>query len=166
MYAKIINGQVAQFPYTTAELRRDNPSTSFPQNITDELLAAYDVYKVVHAEPPEFNETTQKIIDGEFPVFAGGVWTIPRSVAEKSELEIAIEYKNLAAAMRNKRNELLAECDWTQGKDVPNTVSDFWGAYRQALRDVPLQVGFPHSVVWPKKPDSSNADRSIEVAYV
>lgn len=166
MYAKIINGQVAQFPYTTAELRHDNPSTSFPQNITDELLAVYGVVAVVRAELPEFDAARQKITDRDSPVLVDGVWTIQRTVVEKSELEIAIEYKNLAAVMRNKRNELLAECDWTQGKDVPNTVSDFWGAYRQALRDVPLQVGFPHSVVWPKKPDSSNTDRSIEVAYV
>lgn len=166
MYAKIINGQVAQFPYTTAELRRDNPSTSFPQNITDELLAAYGVFAVVRAELPEFDAAYQKIIDGNSPVLIDGVWTVQRTVVEKSELEIAAELKNMNAAMRSKRNQLLSDCDWTQVSDAPEATKAAWGPYRQQLRDIPLQSGFPHNIVWPKKPDSSIIDSAIEVAYV
>jgi hypothetical protein len=58
----------------------------------------------------------------------------------------------LAAAARLKRNALLAETDWTQATDVPQATKDLWASYRQALRDVPEQSGFPTEIVWPVKP--------------
>jgi hypothetical protein len=57
-----------------------------------------------------------------------------------------------AESARNYRAELLAETDWTQLADVPQATKDVWIAYRQALRDVPQQAGFPTNVVWPTKP--------------
>lgn len=56
-----------------------------------------------------------------------------------------------AAQVRVKRDQLLAECDWTMVNDAP-TDKDVWGQYRQALRDVSEQAGFPDSVVWPESP--------------
>lgn len=53
---------------------------------------------------------------------------------------------------REQRNMLLAETDWTQAADVPQSIKDKWVPYRQALRDVPQQAGFPETVVWPVKP--------------
>jgi hypothetical protein len=58
----------------------------------------------------------------------------------------------LAASARNYRAELLSETDWTQLADVPQATKDVWIAYRQALRNVPQQAGFPTNVVWPEKP--------------
>lgn len=55
--------------------------------------------------------------------------------------------------VRLQRNFLLAETDWTQGADVPQTLKDMWAPYRQALRDIPLQQGFPTQVQWPVKPN-------------
>lgn len=52
-----------------------------------------------------------------------------------------------APAMRQLRNEKLAETDWTANSDV--TMSDAMKAYRQALRDVPAQSGFPTDITWP-----------------
>jgi hypothetical protein len=49
------------------------------------------------------------------------------------------------------RNRLLALSDWTQVPDAPVDKAA-WAEYRQALRDIPSQEGFPHSVVWPDKP--------------
>ena len=59
-----------------------------------------------------------------------------------------------AAQVRRERNIKLTECDWTQLNDTPldNAAKIQWTAYRQALRDVPSQAGFPHNVVWPTKP--------------
>ena len=56
-----------------------------------------------------------------------------------------------APAMRQLRNEKLAETDWTASSDV--TMSDAMTAYRQALRDVPAQLGFPSDITWPEKPE-------------
>lgn len=70
-------------------------------------------------------------------------WTPP--TAEEIEA-------NLAAEIREQRNALIAETDWTQASDVPDTTREKWQPYRQALRDVPQQEGFPHEVEWPEEP--------------
>ena len=56
-----------------------------------------------------------------------------------------------AAAVRSRRDGLLAETDWIGLSDV--TMSSDWATYRQALRDVPSQSGFPHDITWPEKPE-------------
>ena len=55
---------------------------------------------------------------------------------------------------RAERSTRLAASDWTQAADAPLTENDKsrWREYRQALRDVPDQEGFPESVVWPEEP--------------
>lgn len=55
-----------------------------------------------------------------------------------------------AAEVRTERNQKLAETDWTALSDV--TMSDEMIAYRQALRDITTQDGFPNEVTWPTKP--------------
>lgn len=57
--------------------------------------------------------------------------------------------------VRNKRNQLLSESDWTQLDDTPltNDKKLAWATYRQELRDVPAQSGFPWNVIWPTKPE-------------
>lgn len=54
-------------------------------------------------------------------------------------------------AVRAQRNQLLAESDWTQVADAPVDRAA-WAAYRQDLRDIPNQAGFPLNVSWPTKP--------------
>lgn len=54
-----------------------------------------------------------------------------------------------AEAARRYRNELLSRCD---DKVWPDHVPDEWRTYRQSLRDVPLQSGFPTNVTWPVEP--------------
>lgn len=56
-----------------------------------------------------------------------------------------------AAAVRLERDERLRRCDWTQLADAPLDASQkvAWADYRQALRDVPQQAGFPEVVEWP-----------------
>ena len=57
-----------------------------------------------------------------------------------------------AAAIRAERDALLTATDWTQLPDVPVATREAWAVYRQALRDVPQQAGFPDTVEWPVKP--------------
>jgi hypothetical protein len=54
--------------------------------------------------------------------------------------------------IRLDRDYLLQQCDWTQQPDVPEVTRNKWKDYRQALRDVPQQSGFPNTIVWPVKP--------------
>jgi hypothetical protein len=56
-----------------------------------------------------------------------------------------------ASEVRSQRDALLAETDWTQVADAP-VDQQAWSTYRQALRDIPEQGGFPSDVDWPSKP--------------
>jgi hypothetical protein len=55
-----------------------------------------------------------------------------------------------AAQVREERDAKLATSDWMANSDV--TMASAWTTYRQRLRDVPAQSGFPNSVTWPTKP--------------
>ncbi len=57
-----------------------------------------------------------------------------------------------AVDIREQRDWLLNECDWTQASDIPQATKDSWATYRQLLRDVPQQDTFPTSVTFPTKP--------------
>ncbi len=60
----------------------------------------------------------------------------------------------LAAVARAKRDRMIADCDWTVLPDAPLTSAQLtaWKAYRQALRDVTQQAGFPQQIDWPVAP--------------
>lgn len=60
--------------------------------------------------------------------------------------------EELAVQVRAERDKLLTESDWTQVADAPVDQAA-WATYRQALRDVPEQEGFPENVVWPTTPE-------------
>jgi hypothetical protein len=55
-----------------------------------------------------------------------------------------------AKKVRQKRNQLIQQTDWRAVSD--RTLSDEWRDYRQALRDIPAQPGFPNDVIWPSEP--------------
>lgn len=71
--------------------------------------------------------------------------------AMKAEWE-AGESERKAAQARSERNRLLSESDWTQVLDA-SVDRDDWATYRQALRDIPQQAGFPITINWPVKPE-------------
>ena len=62
-----------------------------------------------------------------------------------------IDQEKLISDTRSQRDNLLAATDWTQVADAPVDQAA-WAVYRQALRDVPAQAGFPDNVTWPTKP--------------
>jgi hypothetical protein len=63
------------------------------------------------------------------------------------------EADSQAHRVRVDRTLRLQASDWTQGKDIADEVSTAWATYRQALRDVPSQEGFPWGVIWPEQPE-------------
>lgn len=75
-----------------------------------------------------------------------------------SEIETEFETKKekeLLEPVRNVRNKLLAECDWTQVPDAPLTdlQKQSWATYRQELRDITDNFVDEKSLVWPVKPE-------------
>lgn len=70
---------------------------------------------------------------------------------DAEELEWANGAEDRASErIRSKRDRLLSETDWMANSDV--TMSDEWRTYRQSLRDISSQEGFPNDVTWPTKP--------------
>ena len=63
------------------------------------------------------------------------------------------KYNDASNGVKATRNQLLAESDWTQIPDVPLTNKQDWAVYRQALRDIPEQSGYPFNINWPVKPE-------------
>lgn len=62
-----------------------------------------------------------------------------------------VNLERLAYEARANRDELLSRSDWTQVPDAPVDRAA-WAAYRQALRDVTNQTGFPATIDWPVAP--------------
>lgn len=54
--------------------------------------------------------------------------------------------------VRQERDKKLIESDWTQVIDAPVDQAA-WATYRQTLRDIPSQAGFPNEVTWPTEPE-------------
>ena len=68
---------------------------------------------------------------------------------EASLPQVEVSYQeHLKQTVRAERNAKLAETDWTASTDVTMTAE--MTAYRQALRDVPAQSGFPNTIEWPE----------------
>jgi len=84
------------------------------------------------------------------PVFTDGETT----AAEQEAAYKASKDADQAKSVRTSRDDKLKECDWTQLDDTPlsNTVKATWAIYRQALRDVTAQAGFPWTITWPDAP--------------
>lgn len=82
----------------------------------------------------------------------GDKWYAKYSVADMDAEAQAAADATQAAAVRATRNARLKDSDWSQGKDIPDAISTVWATYRQALRDLPSQAGFPWDVTWPQSP--------------
>lgn len=81
--------------------------------------------------------------------------TEPAKPAAEQEAEYkAMKDAEQAKSVRSQRDSKLAECDWRVIKALEsNTPQDFdWAAYRQALRDITTQPGFPWAIDWPTQP--------------
>lgn len=145
MYVLIQEGKVRKYPYSISLLKQDNPGTSFPQNISNELLESYGVFKVTPTPVPSYNKKTEAISRNLEQI--NGTWVETWSIDR-------IDEASAATNIRGHRNKLLKESDWTQLADSPLNADAklAWALYRETLRMIPQQAGFPYSVQWPPMP--------------
>lgn len=94
--------------------------------------------QVIRAAKPAATDTVDWVWDD-----AQGRWA-------QTLTDVAIERQ-----VRDVRQRLLDETDWvvTRAAEKGVSVDAAMAAYRQALRDIPAQPGFPRSVTWPTKPE-------------
>jgi hypothetical protein len=147
MYLRIID-ETINYPYSIPELRAAFPHTFLPAQLTDETLIQWDMYVVTPTSMP--NDYTKNITEGT-PVLTDGVYYQNWIQTNASQSEIDYRIENQWFIIRETRNELLAECDWTQLGDIPTETKSIWSAYRQSLRDITSQTN-PFSITWPVKP--------------
>jgi hypothetical protein len=136
------DGQVAHYKeiFSNTSFSASGPS--------DEFLAENGAKKVTVFKAHD--RATQKLVSVDPYEEDGIVYTV--SVVDKTAEEIAADSNSKAAQIRSQRNQLLTTSDWTQVLDAPIDRTA-WAAYRQALRDITSQEGFPASVQWPNDPN-------------
>jgi hypothetical protein len=121
------------------------PATSFPTTGPDaSFMAANNVLGVTIWKAHD--KATQKLIPVAPYIEDNQVFTV--EVADKTAEELTQDSLNIANEVRAKRNQLLIETDWTQVADAP-VDKQAYAAYRQALRDITTQEGFPLDINWP-----------------
>ena len=142
------NGSLLQYPYTLADLRLQNTGTSWPMQISDEVAAEFGVFPVTPAPQPAENYTVNL---ERTAIKQGSEWVEQWIETPATPEQIAERTNNKAAEVRADRNKRLADCDWTTLPDAP-VDAEAWTAYRQELRNVTAQSGFPWNVQWSEAP--------------
>lgn len=119
------------------------------ESLSDEQREEFKVYFIEDVARPNLSKT-QKFGNPIFTI-KGNVVERSYPVVDKTPEEITQDTTNKSTEVREQRNELLSQSDWTQLADsvVDKTT---WAAYRQALRDLTKQSGFPWEVTWPDAP--------------
>lgn len=149
------------------EFRAMFPNTGFPVQLTADIISDFGgdvVFEGPQASGGDRYQYSQRQgveqIDGKWytkyvlgPIFTdrdvggGNILT----AAEQETNYKAMKDEEQASGVRQSRNSMLAATDWRFCSDL--TPSQEWKDYRQSLRDVPLQPGFPWDIEWPTQPE-------------
>ncbi len=166
MYRIRSTGQIA----SQGEIRKLHPNTSLPRVFTEEICEALGidpVFEGAQATPttPYQYSVQQGVeqVNGKWytryilgPIFQDttedGVTT---TAAEHEAAYKAQKDAEQAKSVRQQRDNELAKTDWVVIKHLERNenIPGVWEVYRQALRDIPEQAGFPWNVTWPEQPE-------------
>ena len=155
---------------TVSQFKATQPNTSFPKQITTEILDSYGYDPVLNGPAatvtaPYGVSTRSGVeeIDGKwFTKFvAGPVFTDTTdgegNVTTAADNEAAYKARidtTVAESVRAERDRKLASTDWvvTKSKETSTNIPTAIKTYRQELRDLPSTSGFPHNITWPTEP--------------
>lgn len=160
MYALIEDGAVAQYPYTLADLRKDNPNTGFAAEPSNESLEGFGMYVVYNTTPPPY--TSLQYLEEGTPVFNDNQWQQVWIVVDKTPEQIAQEEEAAKQANKQQAMSLLSATDWTTIPDVSDpalsdpylTNANEFAAYRSQIRKI--AVNPPVTVdIWAVAPDEA-----------
>ena len=143
-YAIIKNNSIE----AVGEIRQLFPNVSFTSDGPDQqFLAENGVVEVI--KDRAFNSASEKLDFCPPYIEDGKVYAV--QVIALSAQELAEKEEAQKQRVRVDRNSKLAQCDWTQLADS-SVDKAAWASYRQELRDVPQQQGFPWNITWPAMP--------------
>lgn len=145
------------YPFSEGLVKGMHQNTSFPSPFVPPGGFAL----VFPAPQPAYDAVTQGVRETQPELTSLGTWeqrwevvelfALPEDKAAAVAAAEASKEASKAAQARSERGDKLAASDWTQLVDAP-VVQAPWATYRQALRDVPLQAGFPSTITWPVQP--------------
>ena len=165
---------------TQGEIRRSMPNTSLPRVWTADICEFLGIDPVLAAPAPapsgEYKVVSRNgvVQDAnnnwveayvERDMFAdytrtdvaedGTETEVTVTKTEQEQAYTATKNAEAATAARAERDKLIASCDWMAIKafEGGTGVATEWATYRQALRDVSAQEGFPNNITWPEKPE-------------
>ena len=157
---------------TQGAIRKLHPNTSLPRVWTADICEFLGIDPVLEAPAPEASGEYKAVNRNGVTQDANGNWVqayVERDMfadyvdeegatvtkASQEEAYTARKNEEAATAVRAERDKLIASCDWMAIKafEAGTTVSAEWATYRQALRDVSAQAGFPLDVTYPTKPE-------------
>jgi len=155
MFAEVKNGVVVTFPYNYDTLVQNNPHTRFAQTDllsmysgTEANLNGHELVRVAELDVPTFDKQTQKLVQDSTPTLANNIWSLGWAAQTLNQAEQDAQNTLQAKSVRDDRTKRLSDSDWTQ---IADSTADkaAWAIYRQALRDVTKQDGFPWTITWP-----------------
>jgi len=157
---------------TQGEIRRSMPNTSLPRVWTSSICDSLGIDPVLAAPAPAASGEYKVVSRNGVVQDTNGNWVeayVERDMfsdyvdedgatvtkASQEEAYTARKNEEAATAARAERDKLIASCDWMAIKafEAGTGVATEWATYRQALRDVSAQAGFPNDITWPEKPE-------------
>ena len=152
-------------------IRKSMPNTSLPRIWTEEICNFLGIDPVLEAPAPTPSGEYKVVSRNGVVQDANGNWVeayverdmfadyvdedgVTVTKASQEEAYTATKDAEAATAARATRDGLIASCDWMAIKafEAGTGVATEWATYRQALRDVSAQEGFPNDITWPEKP--------------
>lgn len=157
---------------TQGEIRRSMPNTSLPRVWTAAICDSLGIDPVLAAPAPAASGEYKVVSRNGVTQDANGNWVeayverdmfadyvdedgVTVTKASQEEAYTATKDAEAATAARAERDKLIASCDWMAIKafEAGTGVATEWATYRQALRDVSAQAGFPNNITWPTQPE-------------
>jgi len=133
-----------------SQFRLRHRHTSFPRIIDEPLQDQFGIDQIFEGPqrqgPPPYSYTYRDGIEE-----IDGRWYTKYTIGERDRGEIDDQQ---AENVRSQRDRLIEKSDWRAVSD--RKLEPEWKEYRQALRDISKQEGFPHDVKWPVDPDGKS----------
>ena len=155
MLIQLDNGVPFGNPVDEKNFRMLFKNTSFPDFLTPDVVEPFGFGVYEYTPPPEPKRFT-KVVEDTPKKGEGGIFYQTWKVVSMTDTEISAVTKEKEAEVRSDRNMKLFMSDWTQTNDVSAYFSnDFineWADYRNNLRNITKQKGFPWDIRWPLPP--------------
>ena len=153
MFIKLENGQPVGNAVVQENLQYLFPEFNFNRVLTPELVLplGYGIYEFTQIpEPPKY----KKILEGTPNLNENGIYYQNWLIVDMNDSERLVADEIQARKVRGDRDVRLRMSDWTQLPDSPLSEEQRqeYVVYRQLLREITAQPGFPWDIIWPSAP--------------